>query len=625
MLQGTSAERNGGSLREYVEQFTEVEPFGRIRGMNDSYQAKCILPGCEDQAQSLYIFSDGNQELFECYECARNGGLDDFEVLMNSNGAALLESLTAFVRRYVVLSDEQADVIALWVVHTHAFAAADTTPYLEVTSAEKRSGKSRLLEVLDTVVARAWYTGRVTSAVLVRKVAGEQPALLLDESDAAFKGDREYAETLRGVLNAGFRRGGKASLCVGQGANITYEDFPVFSPKAIAGIGKLPDTVSDRAIKIELRRRARSEKVERFRLRKVKDEAEKLRDGAAAWAEAHMKQLTGHEPELPEELDDRAQDIAEALLAIAEVVGGKWPERARKGVIKLAGAAAREDSESLGIRLLRDIRTVFGDSERLHTATILKQLHAEDSWPWAHLGGEGLDARGLARLLKPYRVHSKQVRIAADSLKGYEREDFEDAWERYCPLPDPLSETAKHPAYRAENPVSDVSGVSDKRNSENPHRNADVSHVSDNQGGEGESSRNVGASTRSRAAAGCARSTTLKGGERERSEVQVSPLPQPLPVRKLPAESKRAVLGEAEEVKKFVVHEPADALIAEVHLGGVQGPRTGVYQDLEKRVWEFVGSVVHTTIVMRPTGAKNTPGAPHPRAEATVQPTRKPA
>jgi hypothetical protein len=409
--------------------------------------------------------------------------------------ANLLDRLVAYIRRYVVLSGEQLVVLALWVVHTHAFAAADTTPYLEITSAEKRSGKSRLLEVLDTVAARSWHTGRVTSAVLVRKVAREQPALLLDESDAAFKGDREYAETLRGVLNAGFRRGGKASLCVGQGANITYEDFPVFSPKAIAGIGKLPDTVSDRAIKIELRRRARSESVERFRLRKVKDEAEKLRVEAAAWAEAHKDQLTGQEPELPEELDDRAQDICEPLLAIAEVAGGKWPERARKAVVALAGAAARQDSESLGVRLLRDIRDVFAGATKLHTSTILEKLQADESKPWARLGGEGLDARGLARLLQPYGIQPKQVRIGDDSRKGYERENFEDAWERYCPLPDPSpdpsSETAKHSAYRAENPVSAGSDVSGKRNGENSHRNADVSYVSDNQGGEGESRSNA--------------------------------------------------------------------------------------------------------------------------------------
>jgi hypothetical protein len=398
------------------------------------------------------------------------------------DGSELLRKLAAYVQRYVVLSYEQAVIIALWILHTYALDAADTTPYLEVVSAEKRSGKTRLLEVLSTIAAKPWFTGRVTAAVLVRKVAHLMPTLLLDESDAAFKGDKEYSEALRGILNSGFRRGGVASLCVGQGANLTYKDFPVFSPKVIAGIGKLPDTISDRAIKVELRRRARSERLERFRLRKVEHEAAKLREEAAAWAEAHLPALSGAEPELPEELDDRAQDIIEPLLAITDEVGGEWPERARKAAIALLTGDEREDSESLGIRLLRDIRDVFGDAERLHTTTILEELKSDDSAPWGSLRGEALDARGLARLLKPYGIGSKQVRVGEDNRKGYEREDFEDAWDRYCPTPDPLSETTKHPTGRAEKPVSDAVSEESKRNRENPQGNADVSDVSDNPG-----------------------------------------------------------------------------------------------------------------------------------------------
>jgi hypothetical protein len=101
----------------------------------------------------------------------------------------MLDTLADFVRRYVVLTPAQATVIALWIVHTHAIEGADCTPYLAITSAEKRSGKTRLLEVLQQLVARSWFTGRATAAVLARKVDAESPTLLLDESDAAFKGD----------------------------------------------------------------------------------------------------------------------------------------------------------------------------------------------------------------------------------------------------------------------------------------------------------------------------------------------------------------------------------------------------------------------------------------------------
>jgi hypothetical protein len=374
------------------------------------------------------------------------------------SGSELLRRLAAYVRRYVVLTDEQADLVALWIVHTHALDAAHTTPYLEVVSAEKRSGKTRLLEVLSTVAAKSWFTGRVTAAVLVRKVADLEPTLLLDESDAAFKGDKEYSEALRGILNSGFRRGGVASLCVGQGANLAYKDFAVFSPKVIAGIGKLPDTISDRAIKVELRRRARSEPVERFRLRKVEPEAEMLKAEAAAWAGAYVERLAELEPPLPEELDDRAQEICEPLLAVAEVAGGECPERARRAVIALAGASAREDSESLGIRLLRDIRSVFEEkqADRLPTGELLESLHAAEEAPWGSLRGEPLGARGFARMLKPYGITPGKLREGDHTFRGYRRADFEDAWNRYAPTHPEEAEHPEHPEHTANRADSDV-------------------------------------------------------------------------------------------------------------------------------------------------------------------------
>ncbi len=155
------------------------------------------------------------------------------ERLEPEDGAALLDDLAAFIRRFVVVTDAQAAVVALWTVHTHAVDAAETTPYLSIMSAELESGKTRLLEVMDALVARPWLTGRVTAAVLVRKVDSERPTLLLDESDAAFKGEKDYAEALRGLLNTGYRAAGTASLCVGQGAGITYRDFSTFGAKKL--------------------------------------------------------------------------------------------------------------------------------------------------------------------------------------------------------------------------------------------------------------------------------------------------------------------------------------------------------------------------------------------------------
>jgi hypothetical protein len=120
-------------------------------------------------------------------------------------GRALLGDLDALLKRYVILTVHQRHVVALWVMHTHTFAAFETTPYLWVTSAMKQSGKTRLLEVLELVVAKPWLTGRLSAAVLVRKVDAEGPTLLLDETDAAFKAESDYTEAIRAILNSGYR------------------------------------------------------------------------------------------------------------------------------------------------------------------------------------------------------------------------------------------------------------------------------------------------------------------------------------------------------------------------------------------------------------------------------------
>jgi hypothetical protein len=360
------------------------------------------------------------------------------ELSAEESGAALLDDTIRFVRRFVVLSIEQLFAIALWIVHTHAIDAADATPYLNVTSAEKRSGKTRLLEVMELLVARPWRTGRTSAAALVRKIDGEKSTLLLDESDAAFKGDREYGEALRGILNDGHRRGGCATLCIGKGADIKTRDFKVFGPRAIAGIGDaLPDTVRDRSIRIELKRQASDERAERFRWRKIEREAAALKARIVAWASGRVEALKECDPAVIEEISDRAFDGWEPLLAIAGIAGGEWTAKARDAAISLSGGASIED-DSPGVQLLQDIRQVFKQAEgdRMHTESLLEKLSAlaESPWQtWHH--GKPLSPRALAKLLRAYGLRSKQVWADDSNKHGYLRKDFADAWRRYVTAP----------------------------------------------------------------------------------------------------------------------------------------------------------------------------------------------
>jgi len=349
------------------------------------------------------------------------------------NGSDALNRVAAFIKRFVWLSEAQAVVVTLWVAHTHALDAAETTPYLSVTSAEKQCGKTRLLEVLSLLVAKPWLTGSVSRAALVRKLDVDSPTLLLDESDAAFAGDKEYSEALRAVLNFGHSRDGVASLCVGQGTGITFKDFHVFCPKAIAGIGKLPDTVADRSIPIRMKRRAPGEQVEHFRRRLLRAESDDMRKRCADWITPILQLLRNPRPELPG-LSDRQQDGCEPLLAIADAAGGDWPEKSRAALLGILTGESAED-DSVGVRLLSDIHAVFLDQQthRLGTNDLLNELcDLEPQWSeFSH--GKPLSSGALARLLKRYDIHHRKLRLGEKTAWGWEREAFEDAWTRYLP------------------------------------------------------------------------------------------------------------------------------------------------------------------------------------------------
>ncbi len=384
--------------------------------------------------------------------------------------AQLLDALVVFLERYIVFSHKaQVPAVALWTAHTWVFDHFEVTPYLSVTSPEKRCGKTRVFDVLEHLVRRPWRQVTPSEAVLYRKIASDKPTLMLDETDAIFgpHSAKQY-EGVRALLNAGYRRGQTVPRCVGDGSKMQVVDFPVFSPKAFAGIGKHPDTVADRSIPVRLRRKARHEHVERLRYREIAAEAEAVRAELSLWA--HGVDLRGTRPELPDELDDRAQDSWEPLLAIAEAAGEEWANRARQvAVVLMAGRV--EDDASIGVKLLADAKVVFDGDDRLTTHDLLGRLKAIEESPWSDWrGGKGLNPKGLAGMLKPYGIEPKDHRFPVGIRKGYLKDDFKDAWKRYLDSAptsetDDLGQQGQLPCKSQENegqqdpfPTSDVAG-----------------------------------------------------------------------------------------------------------------------------------------------------------------------
>jgi len=376
----------------------------------------------------------------------------------------LLDTIASTLERYVVLPNDHARTAgALWTAHTWALDAAHATPYMLVVSPEKRSGKSRLLEVLGLLARNPWHIAAASEAAMFRKIHEHRPTLLLDEIDAIFGAASERTEPLRAVLNAGNRPGAAVARCVGDGANQQVVDFSVYCCKVLAGIdtGRVPDTIVDRSIKLAMKRKTPAERVAPFRHRYAHQETQPIRDAAEAWGATNVEQLYAAEPDLPAGLDDRAGEAWEPLFAIADHAGGDWPARARAAALGLVGDDSDEPGH--GARLLAKLCDVFAGHEALATVTILEEINDDEELPFGGWRkGDGLDGRGLARLLKPYGVKRRTVRLGDQTAKGYRRDQLEEAWERYLP-PTPekgsQGENRSQPAPRLERDVTAVTDV----------------------------------------------------------------------------------------------------------------------------------------------------------------------
>jgi hypothetical protein len=351
------------------------------------------------------------------------------------NGAQLLDELHAAVTRYVVFpSSEAADAAVLWIAASHAQPAWEHAPRLAAVSPLKRCGKSRLLDVVAETAHRPLITVNATIAAVARSVDGDDPpVLLVDEADAIF-GSRRQAENnedLRGLLNAGHQR--NRPMLRWDITSRSLDQLNTFAMAMLASIGDLPDTIMDRAVVLRMRRRSPGERVSPYRTRRDAPPLNQLRDRLSVWARGHLEDLEAATPEMP--LEDREADTYEPLIAVADLAGGDWPARARKAAEVLTAAERDADTDSsLTVRLLADLREVFGEEEeRLATTTLIDRLVKVDEAPWADLDGKRLDARSLANRLRPYGVRPKVIRVGDKTPRGYERADLREQWDRYLP------------------------------------------------------------------------------------------------------------------------------------------------------------------------------------------------
>lgn len=351
------------------------------------------------------------------------------------SGASILDEVERFIGRFVIYPTEHARIAhTLWIAHAWLMDKWDSTPRIAFLSPEPGSGKSRALEVTEPLVPNAIHAVNTTPAYLFRKVSDENgpPTILYDEADTTFGPKAKDNEEVRGMLNAGHRRGATAGRCVTRGKIIETEELPAYCAVALAGLDDLPDTLMSRSIPVRMQRRKSDEPVEPWRLRRNGAEAEPIARRLEAWASS-VTEISW--PEMPGGVEDRNADVWEALLAIADLAGGEWPKRARVAAVALV-AASRDNGMSLGVQLLADLKLVFNGCDRLATDQVIEKLLKLEESPWGDLRGKALDARGLSYRLKKYEVKPKQLKMEGGrNVRGYEKSDLLDSWKRYLPEP----------------------------------------------------------------------------------------------------------------------------------------------------------------------------------------------
>lgn len=389
---------------------------------------------------------------------------------MNAHKTVVAE-LEAYLLRYVTFpANDAAFALALWAASTYLWEHFDAFPYLTITSDTKRSGKTRLSELLAFVSRNPMNMAGMTAATLFRSIRDSNPTIFIDEAENLSSGS---ADTLRSVLNVGYRRG---QTIPRTGLGGVVEHWPAYCPKVFILIGDVFDTLRDRSIIIRMQRGTAAQ---RFLYEIAKGEGTTIANTFRALFEvprpkATTRRRAGDITDILDTFNDEAPPAPTALaLAIFEtytthatldflsdrdaeiwmplfaVATHLCPDRldeltrvavdmstektakVRKHSALEMEAAERDASDAeYAERLLADVLFAIGNAKGLYTTEAIDKLYALPTGPWRKFRGVGLTVHDMAKLLDRFGVHPKLIRTGKKVARGYARTDIEAAVSR---------------------------------------------------------------------------------------------------------------------------------------------------------------------------------------------------
>jgi hypothetical protein len=426
-------------IRECDLEFVELElSRARLKAVKLAQLARLLAPPLKVSAEALKTSIQTESEQREAELANPEPWPDEVD------GAKLADEIVEVIRRHVVMGQQKANAITLWIFLSYLEAAVDCLPILAIRSPEKRCGKTTLLDVLGRLVNKPLQSSNCSVAAIYRVIENLRPTLLIDEVDTWLKDNDEA----RGVINSGHTRGSAFVLRCNMDSG-EPERFSTWAPKVLAGIGRLSDTLADRSIAIQLERRTPKDQV--TKLRDV-DPAQfnRIAQQLIRWANDHIEELKEVRPLIPNALNDREGDNWFPLLAIAEQIGGHWTALAQAAAQALSSS---DDAESIPTQLLIALKGIFDqspDEPFLATIGLVDELNKEKDWPWADWK-HGMTEMKLAQILRQFGIKSERPNIEMEKLtekgliterkkvSGYYRKHLKPAFDRYVYTPPPLT------------------------------------------------------------------------------------------------------------------------------------------------------------------------------------------
>src|SRR5262249_37592208 len=103
------------------------------------------------------------------------------------DGGQVLDEMSLAQRKYMVMSEMQADAVTLWTARTHAQHGFEFNPLRGTKPVEKRSGKTRQCETAERGVAKPLLVSSASAPAILRIIEMDRPTIIIDEFDALMK------------------------------------------------------------------------------------------------------------------------------------------------------------------------------------------------------------------------------------------------------------------------------------------------------------------------------------------------------------------------------------------------------------------------------------------------------